>query len=405
MAGVTPNTIAGRLNRIQSFKEVTWGTSGLATARWMAVEPTPQFTPIYKSEVIDEDRGSFAPSFVSYIPELGGAFNIPQTATFEDILFALAAIMGPVTPTGGPNYVYTHAAPLTSAWLPQAYSLELDYDLATVLATGCLANKLSLKFNAKNRWQSTLSGFYQQNNPYPSINIASSTNVAPIEITTATPLPATLVTGASVVISGHLVNTAANGTWTIIKTGASTFTLTGSTGNGVGGASGIVNQGPTPAIADRTVEPILFAGETALAIDPASTAPGTTPVTNAFVSGQLDIDNGLQGFFTSDQKYPVDFSQDKFKIDLTVRLKWNAQVKALYTSQWLQGNRTVWQIKATSGSKYCELDMALVMTSDPQNYALDYAAQTQELKFSGQYDATLANYLKAIVQNTLSAIP
>lgn len=66
--------------------------------------------------------------------------------------------------------------------------------------------------------------------------IASSTNASPIQVTTAAPHG--YATGDKVTIVGHLVNTNANGSWVVTVTGASTFTLDGSTGNGVGGASG-----------------------------------------------------------------------------------------------------------------------------------------------------------------------
>lgn len=403
MAGVTPTTLASRLTRIQSFKETIWGTPGIATARWMMVKPTPTFTYISKNVFVDEDRGSFAPAFVTYVPETGGAFNINLDASFEDIIFGLAGMMGSVNPTGGGPYTWAYAGPLTSAWAPQSYSLELAYDIATVIAQGCLSNKMSIKFNAKNDWTVDLSGFFQQMNQCAAINIASSTNASPIEITT-TPAHG-LSTGMGVVIAGHLVNTAANGTWTIIKTGANTFTLTGSTGNGVGAASGTVTQSVTPGISDRTVEPILFAGETALAIDAAGGTVGSTSVPNAFVSGQIDIENQQQGFFTGDQKYPVDWSQDKFKVNLTLRLKWNAQVKALYDSL-VAGNSKLFQIKATSGSKSAQLDFSGALSADPQNYNLDYGAITQELKFDGVYDVgAFANYFKATVINSVSALP
>lgn len=406
MAGVTPNNLAGRLQRIQSFKETVWGTPGLATAKWMLIQPTPQFTPVFKSVFVDEDRGSFAPAFVSYTPELGGAFTINWDASFEDINFALAGALGAVTPTGPGPYTYTYLGPLSSAWAPQSYSLELAYDIATVLAQGALTNKLSIKGNSKGNWTITQSGIYQQHNLYTPINIASSTNASPIAITTATPLPATLVTGSQVVIAGHLVNTNANGVWTITTTGANSFTLNTSTGNGIGGATGTVTQSITPAIADRVVEPILFAGETLLKVDNAAGTIGTTAVPNALVSFQLDIDNQLQGFFTGDQKYPVDFTQDKLKVTLTLRLKWNAQVKALYDSQWTQNGSNLFQIKATSGTKSAELDFSGVLSSDPANYSLDFGAITQELKFDAQYDTgAFANYLKAIIINNVAALP
>lgn len=70
-------------------------------------------------------------------------------------------------------------------------------------------------------------------------NISSSTNATPISITSTNHGNST---GDTVVITGHAVNTNANGTWEITVTGANTFTLNGSTGNGVGGATGTVRN-------------------------------------------------------------------------------------------------------------------------------------------------------------------
>lgn len=71
-----------------------------------------------------------------------------------------------------------------------------------------------------------------------TVAIASSTNASPIAVTTSTPHG--LSTGDVVTITGHLVNTAANGTVIVTVTGATTFTIQGSTGNGVGAATGTV---------------------------------------------------------------------------------------------------------------------------------------------------------------------
>lgn len=74
----------------------------------------------------------------------------------------------------------------------------------------------------------------QATNPDP-VAISSSTNASPIAITTDTPHGFT--TGDTVQVIGH-DQTGANGLWVIAVTGASTFTLTGSTGTGVGTAIG-----------------------------------------------------------------------------------------------------------------------------------------------------------------------
>ena len=76
-------------------------------------------------------------------------------------------------------------------------------------------------------------------------SITSSTNASPIVITLASH---GYVTGDTVVVTGHTTNTNANGTWEIINLTSDTFriydpfSLTGSTGNGVGGATGTVRR-------------------------------------------------------------------------------------------------------------------------------------------------------------------
>lgn len=74
----------------------------------------------------------------------------------------------------------------------------------------------------------------------PIRSIASSTNATPIAVTTSAAHG--YATGDRVSIAGHLVNTAANGVWTITVTSTTAFTLDGSVGNGVGVATGTVGR-------------------------------------------------------------------------------------------------------------------------------------------------------------------
>ena len=71
------------------------------------------------------------------------------------------------------------------------------------------------------------------------VTITSSTNATPIVVTKASH---GLSTGDTVVVTGHTINTNANGTWEVNVLTSSTFELTGSVGNGVGGASGSFRQ-------------------------------------------------------------------------------------------------------------------------------------------------------------------
>jgi hypothetical protein len=66
--------------------------------------------------------------------------------------------------------------------------------------------------------------------------ITSSTNAAPIVVTTTANHG--LSVNDRVTITDHAVNTNANGTFVLSAVTANTFTLTGTTGNGVGGATG-----------------------------------------------------------------------------------------------------------------------------------------------------------------------
>lgn len=75
--------------------------------------------------------------------------------------------------------------------------------------------------------------------------IASSTLATPIVVTTSTAHG--LATGDTITISGHLTNTAANGTWTVTYVSATTFSLQTSVGNGAGIATGsYVVETPDP---------------------------------------------------------------------------------------------------------------------------------------------------------------
>lgn len=114
----------------------------------------------------------------------------------------------------------TLASNFTSGELPEAAALS-TLKGATVIAMRA----------------ATVTAGKVRNSDATPIAIVSSTNATPIVVTTLTN---TLATGDLVTISGHLVNTAANGTWRVTRITATTFSLLGSIGVGVGGATGTV---------------------------------------------------------------------------------------------------------------------------------------------------------------------
>lgn len=82
------------------------------------------------------------------------------------------------------------------------------------------------------------------NNAIPAGFITSSTNASPIVITKNNH---NLVTGDTIIVYGHTINTNANGTWEVNVLTSSTFELknadgSNSVGNGVGGATGNFRQ-------------------------------------------------------------------------------------------------------------------------------------------------------------------
>ncbi len=77
---------------------------------------------------------------------------------------------------------------------------------------------------------SSLTGFAVERGLNSIVAVSTASNTAPITINTASPHG--LVTGQIITIIGVTGNTNANGTWPIIVTGVSSFTLTGSVGNG-----------------------------------------------------------------------------------------------------------------------------------------------------------------------------
>lgn len=71
---------------------------------------------------------------------------------------------------------------------------------------------------------------------YPAMLITASTNTSPIQLTIGQ--RHYLTDGQQVTVANHLINTNANGAWNITVVDEYNITLNGSTGNGVGGATG-----------------------------------------------------------------------------------------------------------------------------------------------------------------------
>lgn len=122
-------------------------------------------------------------------------------------------------------------------------------------------------------------------------SIASSTNASPIVVTMAAAHG--YATNDTVYIKGHLVNTAANGSWTITVTGATTYSLNSSVGNGVGGATGSAYRYSDLDLIDNSIQanavPLTVTASTVSATATSVTVVGVITVTGS-AANRTDAD-------------------------------------------------------------------------------------------------------------------
>lgn len=87
------------------------------------------------------------------------------------------------------------------------------------------------------------SGTWVGSKTQATVAISSSTNASPIVITTSSTMSSLGISnGDTITITGHTTNTNANGTWEVSNVSGSTCSLVGSSGNGIGGATGVLRK-------------------------------------------------------------------------------------------------------------------------------------------------------------------
>lgn len=327
----TSGTLATRLQQLQSFKEVTWGTPGTPTAKWMGLLGPASFKPHIKNTLwSDEARGSLQNAFLNAVLEQGGEFSIKQIGTFEDIIFMLMGGLQSVSPTGAGPYVYASVAGTTAAYSIQPYTFVHAYDVATIQAAGAIITKWGISGESKKNWETNCSGFFQ------------------------------------------------------------TYNATGT----------------LASLSDRTVEPILFPGETALFMDAAAGTIGSTAFANVFKGFKLDVENTITPVFGSDQKYPISWTYGLVKAKLSIKLLWTSAVKTYVNGTLQAGLPGLIQVKATSGTKIAQLDFAGVLADDPEDWGDEEGAIIKEVSLESRYDTgAFANSLKTTITNSVASLP
>lgn len=176
------------------------------------------------------DGSTFSPSTLQANPSYLSDFANETSVDFEVInpVTGLSVVGGAgtdgVVVTSGPT---TGTATLSSATIAlTAISGILNYRLQI---NGSSISTSALPVGNNGLYDITAA---------PTFSVSGATNASPIVITTTTNHG--LTTGDKVTITGVTGNTAANGTFTITVTGAATFSLDGSTGNGAYTSGGTV---------------------------------------------------------------------------------------------------------------------------------------------------------------------
>lgn len=202
------------------------------------------------TDIIDNPDGTFAFKCSTGAATITAAQSlavVPSVRVYDWIggIAAGNGIGDALAAAGNPGAIYSTGAGTATektGWIQQVTALDLNVFSSTGAASGYQTSDdtyVHLSFLMSDL--SKLSqGRIMLDIDNTSLNISSSTDATPIVITTATDHE--LATGDSVYITGHTVNTNANGNWTITVVTPTTFSLTGSTltGAGAGGATGTV---------------------------------------------------------------------------------------------------------------------------------------------------------------------
>ena len=198
-------------------------------------------------------------------------------------------------------------------------------------------------------------------------NISSSTNASPIAVTMSAAHGYS--TGDTVVITAHTTNTNANGTWKITVTSSTAFTLNGSTGNGVGGATGTVRR-----INNGVIE--LSSAVTANIASHGNRGNGRTawtPVAGGNASASLDTTDTKEGDVSDSIAVTATFTTGKVahKATGTLNLSGYQQV-----SFW---------IKQTAGTATVVGDISLRLCSDTTGDTTVNTISIPAIVFTGRW--------------------
>lgn len=135
-----------QLRRVQLGQQTTYTTPVAATALLRGVLDAQ--ATLQANDVVPEELGVIGPAPMSVLGARSAEMSIEIQATYEDILYGLRGLFGPVTPTGSGPYTWTHNAPVSSAPNAQVYTIEYGMAGAEYRIVGGVISEWTLSASA-----------------------------------------------------------------------------------------------------------------------------------------------------------------------------------------------------------------------------------------------------------------
>ena len=320
----------------------TWGSlARTPTAKLMGIADI-SITPQVDVTMIDELRGSQAPGFTSVITEVGGEASVEGVVTYEDIPYWLNGMFGAAGTTEDAG--------------------DTDY--------------------TDREWAAPLTN-YDSDSPTPSIY--------------------TLVFG------DKSVSTTSTDTLSLLGATMNTLTISGEDGQPLSFEAGLfgkqVSEDALASLADRTVV-VAMGSHCSLWIDPAASAAGTTAVDTTAFSFELTMNANRAPVRHLGTNTPDGYRDAKMTGELALSLEMNATSRA-YLSDIVGVSdevRKVVRIQATVGAAVLQFDFNGVALSAPEVHTDRDGVISLEMVLSGEYGATLGNWLTFLSTNTVASL-
>lgn len=116
---------SSNLIRVQIGKETTWGTPVTATSFLRGATDDTK-AKVYQSTKTIKEKGIAVP-LIAVQGNRYAELTLGMTASYEDILYPLFALLGQITPTGTNPYVWTYTFPTDTAPTPKSLTVEYGY--------------------------------------------------------------------------------------------------------------------------------------------------------------------------------------------------------------------------------------------------------------------------------------